>query len=150
MEMVEAWNIINCHTYFVKYQKEYKTFYNDFKNAVTIYPLKNDKTGITSWLCEYGSLHLESGLFYHDYKLDIIEDSYEACIMKLAHWLVDTFGEDDIDDYYIVEIDDSMELLTKCVDSDNYEINKNHKSYWDTEVLLTKILMYEELGNKGE
>lgn len=139
MNIIKALDILESHTYFTRYYKDYDSFVNDFKNAIHTYPF--EEGGKIKWCLEYGSYDLDDNIATHNYDNDIYSDSYENCIIILAKRLVDKYGEDDLMDYFIIE-DKSVEMLIPCEVGSNYMINPNYKTSWKKEDLFEKIREY--------
>ena len=135
MTPYQAHSILTKHTYFTRYYADTDSFDNDFKSAVDIEPFENG-----TWWCEFGSFCLDSGLFYHNYTHDIFANSYEECLIKLAEWVVDRYGEDDYMNYFVVDEENEAFIPT---DNGNWTLNPKHKSTWKREELFEKIRSYE-------
>ena len=149
MDILQAWDILNKHCYFVRpyYNNEGKiiTFENEFYTSTYIFPFKSD-IGEVVWVAEHGSFSLDDNAFYHNYKHDIVANSYEEVIIALAEWVVDNFGEDDYMDYFISS-DNIEEMFEREGDYWVYKSDKS-KVYWKEEELLARIREFEKEGGK--
>ena len=149
MNILEAWEIVNSHTFFIRPYKDSNgdifSFEIEFDKAVYIFPLMDEYDSIY-WLCEFGCFDLDSNLYYRDYDRWLVQgSSYEDCIIKLAKWLIENFGEDDYHNYYTIEDFDIDKLFTPSDRKGYVEFNSDElKSYWDEEVLIEKIKNYEK------
>ena len=140
---MEAWNILNSTLYFnrpiLSDEGEMINFYNDFHCACDINPIEHN--GSILWIAEFGHWSLDDGMFYHILENDMYADTYEELIIKIATWLVEKYGEDDLDDYYDV---DEEEPLMKENEDGNYSFNPKSKSGWRTEDIIRRIREYEK------
>ena len=141
MTVIEAWYLVNNHTYFCRphfnSDGSLITFGVDFHKACDISPVEhNDEI---YWDCEMGSWALDEIGYYHDYNFDMMKPTYEELIIAIAELLVEKFGMDLIDNYYY--IDEEEPLMIK--DGKYFVSNPNSKSGWKVEELINKIKSYE-------
>ena len=141
MTVIEAWYLVNNHTYFCRphfnSDGSLITFGVDFHKACDISPVEHNDEIV--WIAEMGSFCLEDNLYYYNPRLDSIKPTYEDLIIAIAELLVEKFGMDLIDNYYY--IDEEEPLMIK--DGKYFVSNPNSKSGWKVEELMTKISSYE-------
>ena len=111
MNIIKAWDIVNKHSFFVRpYYDSYNiiyTFSMSFHDATYIYPI--EENGKVYWICEFGCWSIDNKSYYRDYEnWHFTCDSYEECIIKLAEYLVDRYGEDDYNDYNMANLLDKI------------------------------------------
>ena len=145
MDVLTAWGICQTHTFFANpiYSDndswEIVNWDVDFHMACVIDPIEHN--GSIVWCAELGSFSLDDHMYYHNLNLDMYADTYEELIINIATWLMDTYGNDLLDDYY--EIDEE-EPLMKENDNGSYSINPNSKSGWKTDEIIKRIRSFED------
>ena len=142
MDIMTAWSTVNSHIYFTRpiYSDNFEivNWDVDFHMACVIDPIEHN--GSIVWCAELGSFSLDDKMYYYAPQHDKYADTYEQLIIDVATWLIDTYGNDLLDDYY--EIDEE-EPLMKENENGSYSINPNSKSGWKTDEIVNRIRSFE-------